>query len=137
MPPTAPPLLLNEAENAAIREACSILLQDLSKRYTIPALSRMVGMNRYKLSQGFKQLFGHTVYRYAQEARMLEAMRLLNETSYPIKKISWLTGFNHTDNFITAFKRHFRKTPALVRRKLMLLVSLLAGYDGEWLLMMG
>jgi len=101
-----------------IVEARKILLGDISKKpYTITQLSRLAGINSFKLKIGFRQLYGMGVFECLQEKRMEYAKELLMYTAKPIKEISALAGYPRMTNFITAFRRKFGYTPGSLRRK--------------------
>lgn len=42
-------------------------------------LSRLIGLNDYKLKTGFKEMYGTTVFGYLREQRLEKAYRLLME----------------------------------------------------------
>lgn len=108
----------NRYETARIIKAHEILLQDIStKPPTIRELARAVSISEFKLKDGFKQLFGLSIFECLQEARMERARELLVETNEPLKNICVLTGYSRMTNFITAFRTRYGYTPGSLRRK--------------------
>lgn len=82
---------------------------------SIRELARHAGTNEAKLMNGFKQLFGQTVFDYAQRLRMEKAKSLLEETDLSITEIAFQVGYEYSSNFTTAFKRFFGVTPRTTR----------------------
>jgi len=99
-------------------QAREILLNDITRKpYTIAELAKTVGVNEFKLKNGFRHLFGKGVFECLHEKRMDKARELLLTTEKPIKEICTLTGYPRITNFITAFRRTFGYTPGSLRRK--------------------
>ncbi len=102
--------------NKAISEARDIIVTDLKKHLTIKEISQQVQLNEFKLKAGFKKTFGMGMFEYLLQARMIEARRLILETSKPLKEVASLTGYEYFTNFIAAFRNYFGYTPASLRR---------------------
>ncbi len=100
-----------------IHEAAFILLSDLHHPPSIRDLSIKVGVNEKKLKNGFKELFGTTVYGYLFEHKMTQAKRLLLETNRTITEIALDCGYEYTSHFSTAFKRFYKISPKEMRKK--------------------
>ena len=107
---------LSKHETEQVREAYQIMLERLADPPSLMKLSRLVGINRNKLNQGFKKLFGDTVFNVMRKARLVRACHLLQETELTISEIGYLVGYNSQANFTTAFNRHFGQTPNDVRQ---------------------
>lgn len=63
----------------------------------------------------FKKEFDHTIYEYVLLKRMERAKELLCNYNTDISKISVLVGFNDSNYFSKAFKRHFGISPSEYR----------------------
>ncbi|NRB46546.1 MAG: helix-turn-helix transcriptional regulator [Saprospiraceae bacterium] len=96
-------------------DARDILSQRLDGPPTISALSRMVGMNEYKLKKGFKELFDTTIFGFIHQHRMQKARQLLLDTSMSAKEIAYETGYSSPQHFSRAFKKEFNTTPNRMR----------------------
>ena len=68
-------------------------------------------MNIKKLKEGFKQIYGETVYGYLLDHKMNEARRMLNAKQHNINEISLRLGYSTSSHFISAFKKKFGTTP--------------------------
>jgi AraC-like DNA-binding protein len=90
---------------------------NIEKHFTIPELSRLVGMNEFRLKFAFKQTFGMGMFEYQKEKRLKEAKRLIVETDKPAKVVAKLTGYARITSFVTEFRKYFGYTPGSLRRK--------------------
>ncbi|MCP4118636.1 MAG: helix-turn-helix transcriptional regulator [Desulfobacteraceae bacterium] len=97
------------------REAYHILLNRIECPPSLQDLSVMVGMNRNKLNNGFKKLYGGTVFKVLRDARLSKAVSLLQDTDSSLSEIALSVGYSDQANFSNAFRRHFGHTPKLVR----------------------
>ncbi|NIB38678.1 helix-turn-helix transcriptional regulator [Pseudomaricurvus alkylphenolicus] len=77
---------------------------------SIEALCQRSGINRRKLTEGFKILFGSTIRDYIQTQRMLHAKSLLRQ-SIPIKLVAERVGYNDPSSFTKVFKKQFGVLP--------------------------
>jgi AraC-like DNA-binding protein len=78
---------------------------------TVEELARRCNMSVTKFKSMFKSLFGMSCYQYYQAQRMEYAKQLLRKQQYPIKEISYMTGFQNTANFTRTFKKAFDILP--------------------------
>ncbi|MEZ5498672.1 MAG: AraC family transcriptional regulator [Steroidobacteraceae bacterium] len=82
---------------------------------TIGELARSVGLNEGKLMHAFKQMFGCTIFDFAQQLRMQRAKELLEQSDLAVTQVAFEVGYEYSSNFTTAFKRHFGVTPKAAR----------------------
>ncbi|MBV7439954.1 AraC family transcriptional regulator [Weeksellaceae bacterium TAE3-ERU29] len=104
------------SDKEKIYEARSILLSDLSNTPSLRKLSLQVGINEKKLKQGFKEVFGTTVFGYLYQHKMYLAKQYLLDSSLLINEIALLCGYDYVSHFSTAFKRFWGCTPGEMRR---------------------
>ena len=83
---------------------------DFGQHLSINDLSKYAGVNRRKLTEGFKALFGSTIKEYLNAVRMCHAVALLEQKA-PISEIALLTGFSEHASFTRAFKRYYGVLP--------------------------
>ncbi|GAB3330720.1 AraC family transcriptional regulator [Larkinella ripae] len=108
---TAPPSL-KKTEVDKLHEVKDLLSQNLTTPYSIEQLSRMVGLNRTKLQEGFKALFHTTVFGYLTDCRMEQAKALILTGSFEtIAEVSNLIGYKNHQHFTVAFKKKFGYLP--------------------------
>lgn len=109
---------LSGSDVEKIKFAAQLIRENIDNPFTIVELARKVGVNQTKLKEGFKMVFGDTVFGYLQEIRMNKARHYLSDTSLSIQEISHLSGYQNVSNFSIAFKRIFGYPPTKLRMKL-------------------
>ena len=105
------PFLVDEQNIRKIRKAKEIILNQMTEPPTLQELSTIIGLNIKKLKEGFKQIYGETVYGYLLDHKMNEARSMLNSKQYNINEISLKLGYSTSSHFISAFKKKFGTTP--------------------------
>jgi AraC-like DNA-binding protein len=98
--------LANEMDRQKIIDAREILLQHINEPLTIKELSRKVAINECYLKQGFKEMFGTTIFDFFQSQRMEHARFLLYEKALSVTDVSAMLGYSSISHFSTAFKKH-------------------------------
>ncbi len=101
----------HHSEHDALHEAHRILHEQYIAPPTLAELSRMIGLNEFKLKRGFKALFGTTVYGFVVERRMALARDLLAQKRFSIREIAEHVGYQHATHFTTAFKKYCGTLP--------------------------
>ena len=74
-------------------------------------LSEKIGLNIKKLKEGFKQIYGDTVYGYLLDYKMNEARRMLSSRNFNVNEVGLKIGYSTSSHFISAFKKKFGTTP--------------------------
>ena len=105
-----------EKDKRKLIEAKELLASKLDNPPTIVELSKLVGINEYKLKKGFKELFGTTIFGFIHDSRMSLAKRLLLGTDKSAAEIAYEAGYNSPQYFSNAFKKKFGVTPNSVRK---------------------
>ena len=105
------PFLVDEQNVRKIRKAKEIILNQMTEPPTLQELSTTIGLNIKKLKEGFKQIYGETVYGYLLDHKMNEARSMLNSKQYNINEISLKLGYSTSSHFISAYKKKFGTTP--------------------------
>lgn len=106
---------LSRSHVRRITEAREYLKKSYAQPPAIPALARMVGVNRTKMKSGFKELFGCTIYEYVLKCRMERARELLLKGDRQIAWIAEEVGYAYPANFTHAFKKYFGYLPKNIR----------------------
>jgi AraC-like DNA-binding protein len=96
--------------------AKEIIEQQFLHPPSLRKLALMAGTNECKLKNGFKTLFGTTVFGYLFDYRMNLARQYLLGTDKTIQEVADAVGYEHQSHFSTAFKRKFRMSPQTFRR---------------------
>jgi AraC-like DNA-binding protein len=107
--PQAADLCQDEADR--IHRARDILLSRLSNPPTLLELAHDIGLNDRKLKQGFRKLFGTTVFGYLHDYRMQQAQQLLQLPKATVASVAQSIGYSNPEAFSVAFRRTFAITP--------------------------
>lgn len=105
------PFLVDEENIRKIRKAKSIIIERMSEPPSLESLSSEIGLSLKKLKEGFKQIYGDTVYSYLLDHKMEEARRMLASQKYNVNEVSLKLGYSTASHFIAAFKKKFGTTP--------------------------
>lgn len=95
-----------------IQHARTILIRNLDNPPTLLELARHVGVNDRKLKEGFRQIFGTTVFKYLHNHRMEQAKYLLLEQKLTVAQAAHAVGYSHLSHFAAAFKKKFGMNPS-------------------------
>ena len=105
------PFLIDEDNVRKIRLAKEIILKNISEPPSLQELSEEIGLSLNKLKEGFKQLYGDTVFGYLLDHKMEEARRMLASTNYNVNEVGLRIGYSTSSHFIAAFKKKYGTTP--------------------------
>lgn len=114
--PSKQAMLLSLSDVERVRQAREILLSDRVSPPTLSQLSRMVGLNEFKLKQGFRFVFNTTAFALLNMDRMEEAERLLREGRMNVAQVGYTVGYASNAAFSRAFRRCFGYPPSAVLR---------------------
>ncbi|MFJ1881254.1 helix-turn-helix domain-containing protein [Streptomyces sp. NPDC088137] len=111
--PVRPPMAEYEIER--IRRVPELLMENLHEQHTGESLARALGMTPKRLNEGFKQLYGDTVFNHHRNACLRRASLLLVETDLSVAAVALRCGYSSPSNFCHAFKKHYGRTPRQYR----------------------
>jgi AraC family transcriptional regulator, transcriptional activator of the genes for pyochelin and ferripyochelin receptors len=100
-----------------IHRARDILCRDLESPPRLSDLAHMVGTNHSRLNQGFRELYGTTVFGYLRRKRLVEARRLIEIEDASVTEAAFSVGYNSISSFSKAFSEYFGKRPMRFRKK--------------------
>jgi len=106
-----------EAMLDSIREARHIIEASVGEILSTDIVAERANMSERDLKKYFKQVVGTGISTFIIQARLNNAKLLVQETDLPIKEIAYIAGYDHEQNFIQAFKKHFDYTPFFVRQR--------------------
>ena len=72
---------------------------------SVETLARQVGLNRFKLNEGFHQVYGTTPFRYLRACRLGIADCLLTTSDLPTEVIAQKVGYASRSSFASAFRQ--------------------------------
>ncbi|WP_369047635.1 helix-turn-helix domain-containing protein [Tenacibaculum sp. UWU-22] len=105
------PFLVDEQNVIKIRKAKDIIINKMAEPPSLQELANEIGLNIKKLKEGFKQIYGDTVYGFLLDYKMEHARRLLESNQYNVNEVGLQIGYSTASHFIAAFKKKFGTTP--------------------------
>ena len=105
------PFLVDEANVIKIRKAKDIVISRMTEPPTLQALSEEIGLNLKKLKEGFKQIYGDSVFSFLFDYKMEVARKLLESNEYNVNEVGLKVGYSSSSHFIAAFKKKYGTTP--------------------------
>ena len=105
------PFLVDEQNVLKIRKAKEIIISRMAEPPSLQELANEIGLNIKKLKEGFKQIYGDTVYSFLFDYKMEHSRRLLESNQYNVNEVGLQVGYSTASHFIAAFKKKFGTTP--------------------------
>lgn len=105
------PFLVDEDNVRKIKLAKEIILQRMIDPPSLNELADEVGLSLKKLKEGFKEIYGDTVYSFLLDYKMNYARKLLERGQNNVNEIGLTIGYSTASHFIAAFKKKFGTTP--------------------------
>jgi AraC-like DNA-binding protein len=108
---------LTGSELQKIKKAREIMLERMTEPPSLLELSRLIGLNDYKLKAGFKEVYGTTVFGYLRDKRLEKALLLLQQGDNNVNEASCAVGYSNPSYFAEAFREKYGVNPGeFVRR---------------------
>ena len=108
-----------ERRRVLIAGAKNYILAHLDKPLTLAEIATHLGLSACHLSHLFSKESGFTLSNYLSNARMKKAAALLANPKLRVAEAAYAAGFEDTNYFSKAFRRHFRCSPEKYRGRLL------------------
>jgi AraC-like DNA-binding protein len=108
--PVWEPVTLSMPEAQAIYMARTKMEENLKKEWTLKELTRLTGLNDYKLKTGFQQLYHSSPADHLRDIRMEKAWQLLSGKKYSVSQVAEEVGYTNLSAFSKAFKKYYNIT---------------------------
>ena len=105
------PFLINEENVLKIRKAKDIILENMAEPPSLQSLADQVQLSLKKLKEGFKQLYGDSVYSFLLDHKMEVARKFLESGNHNVNEVGLRIGYSTSSHFIAAFKKKYGTTP--------------------------
>ena len=105
------PFLVDEDNVAKIKRAKEIVIARMAEPPTLQELSEEIGLSLNKLKEGFKQIYGDSVFSFLFDYKMEVARQLLESGAHNVNEVGLKVGYSTASHFIAAFKKKFGTTP--------------------------
>ncbi|MDM7956998.1 AraC family transcriptional regulator [Blastomonas sp.] len=104
-----------ERDTRAIVAARDLVDSQWGEKLTLDSISRACGINRAKLTRGFRDIYGCTISEALAERRLVAAQAKLLSTDLPVSSIGYASGYLNNSSFTRAFNRRFGVSPSSFR----------------------
>lgn len=105
------PFLVDETNVIKIRKAKDIIISKMAEPPTLQELADDIGLSLKKLKEGFKQIYGDTVFSFLFDYKMEVARKLLEAGNDNVNEVGHKVGYSTSSHFIAAFKKKYGTTP--------------------------
>ncbi|MBM1105361.1 helix-turn-helix transcriptional regulator [Aurantibacter crassamenti] len=105
------PFLVDEDNVRRIRQAKEIMISRMAEPPTLAELSEEIGLSLKKLKEGFKQIYGDSVYSFLFDYKMEYARKMLETGQHNVNEVGLRVGYSTASHFISAFKKKYGTTP--------------------------
>ncbi|WP_124979304.1 AraC family transcriptional regulator [Nonlabens xiamenensis] len=105
------PFLADEENMRKIKHAKEIIIERMTDLPSLNDLALEIGLSLKKLKEGFKEVYGDTVYGFALDHKMDYARQLLDSGQHNVNEVGLKVGYSTASHFISAFKKKYGTTP--------------------------
>ena len=105
------PFLVDEENVVKIKRAKEIIISQMAEPPTLLELSKEINLPLKRLKEGFKQIYGDSVFSFLFDYKMEVARQLLATGSHNVNEVGLRLGYSTASHFIASFKKKFGTTP--------------------------
>lgn len=105
------PFLADEDNVSKIKKAKQIMISRMAEPPTLQELADEINLPINRLKEGFKQVYGDSVFSFLFDYKMEVARQLLATGSHNVNEVGLKIGYSASSHFIAAFKKKFGTTP--------------------------
>lgn len=111
----AAPPSFSGRERRRLLEARRHIEAHLAEPLTVAGVAAASGLSETALKQGFRALFGRSVYAHVLQARCARAADLLRDSALTVRQVAEQCGFSSASHLAKHFAQHFSTTPLRYR----------------------
>lgn len=108
--------VLSEGDAVRVVAARRLIDERWREKLTLDGIARASGLNRAKLTRGFRLTYGCSVTDVLAENRLGGARRMLLATDLPVSSVGYACGYLNNASFTRAFSRRFGMAPTHLRQ---------------------
>jgi len=105
------PYLADDENMRKIRKAKDLLIASMAEPPSLEALAEQVDLPIGRLKEGFKEVYGDSVFAFLLDYKLDYARKLLLTNTYSVADVGARVGYSTASHFIAAFKKKFGTTP--------------------------
>ncbi|KQT31431.1 AraC family transcriptional regulator [Sphingomonas sp. Leaf412] len=106
---------LSESDAARVVAARRMIDERWHEKLTLDGIARACGINRAKLTRGFRTMYATSIGDLLTDKRLEGARRLLSITDLPVSAIGYRCGYMNNASFTRAFTRRYGMPPTRAR----------------------
>jgi AraC-like DNA-binding protein len=99
------PFLVDDKNIKKIRLAKEIIISRMIEPPSLTGLASEVEISLKKLKEGFKQVYGASVFVFLLDYKMQVSKTLLSSGNYNVNEVALKVGYSTATHFINAFKK--------------------------------
>ena len=108
-------VMIEERDYLILSKSVAYICSNIDRNVMIKDLCKFCGTNRTALHSIFKQRLNNSPGNVRKEIRMRFAETMLLESDLKISEVAFRLGYSDPNNFSSAFKLHYGKTPSEFR----------------------
>ncbi|MEM9274923.1 MAG: AraC family transcriptional regulator [Cyanobacteria bacterium P01_F01_bin.143] len=97
-------------------QARKIIQNNLDNPPSLNSLAKQIGLNEYKLKQGFRAVFDNTVFGYLHDYRMERSHLLLTSGAMNVTEVAQTVGYTNLSHFAVAFRKKYGVNPSVIKK---------------------
>ncbi|TYB78830.1 helix-turn-helix transcriptional regulator [Bizionia myxarmorum] len=105
------PFLADETNVLKIKKAKDIIIARMAEPPSLQELADEIQLSLKKLKEGFKEIYGDTVFSFLFDYKMEVARKLLESGDNNVNEVGLKVGYSTSSHFIAAFKKKYGTTP--------------------------
>jgi AraC-like DNA-binding protein len=105
------PFLADEDNVAKLKRAKQIMIAHMAEPPSLQELADEINLPLNRLKEGFKQVYGDSVFSFLFHYKMEVARQLLATGTHNVNEVGLKVGYSTASHFIAAFKKKFGTTP--------------------------
>lgn len=105
------PFLVDETNVTKIKMAKDIVISRMAEPPSLQELSDEIDLSLKKLKEGFKQIYGDSVFSFLFDYKMEFSRKLLEAGDHNVNEVGLKVGYSTSSHFIAAFKKKYGTTP--------------------------
>lgn len=112
---TQPSYLKTKSDKEKVIAARDYINERLTSPPNLSEIALKVGLNEFKLKNGFKEMFHSTIFGYLTARRLNLAKQYLHDTQKTAAEIAFELGYSSPQHFNHQFRKNFGVTPNSIR----------------------
>jgi AraC family transcriptional activator of pyochelin receptor len=106
---------LSMQDSERVLAAKNLIAERFREKLTLEAIARACGINRAKLTRGFRNMFNSTIAETIIDHKLTYASQLITVSDRSISSVGYAVGYANNASFARAFHRHFGVSPSEFR----------------------